>query len=35
VRFSVPGASSLPLLAEVNDRLVPAILAAAGLQWFS
>jgi hypothetical protein len=35
VRFSVPGASSLPLLAEVNDRLVPAILAAAGLHWFS
>ena len=35
VRFSVPGAPSLPLLAEVNDRLVPAILAAAGLHWFS
>ncbi len=35
VRFSVPGASSLPLLAEVNDRLVPAILATAGLHWFS
>lgn len=35
VRFAVPGASSLPLLAEVNDRLVPAILAAAGLHWFS
>jgi hypothetical protein len=35
VRFSVPGTSSLPLLAEVNDRLVPAILATAGLHWFS
>jgi len=35
VRFSAPGASSLPLLIEVNDRLVPAILAAAGLPWFS
>jgi hypothetical protein len=35
VRFSVAGAPSLPLLAEVNDRLVPAILADAGLHWFS
>jgi hypothetical protein len=35
VRFSAPGSSSLPLLTEVNDRLVPAILAAAGLSWFS
>ena len=35
VRFSAPGTSSLPLLIEVNDRLVPAILATAGLPWFS
>ena len=35
VSFSVPGTSSLPLLAEVNDRLVPTILSAAGLSWFS
>ena len=35
VGFSVPGASSLPPLAEVNDGLVHAILAAAGLHWFS
>ena len=35
VSFSVPGTSALPLLAEVNDRLVPTILSAAGLAWFS
>jgi hypothetical protein len=35
VSFSVPGTSSLPLLLEVNDRLVPAILSVAGLTWFS
>jgi hypothetical protein len=35
VSFSVPGTSALPLLAEVNDRLVPAILSVAGLTWFS
>jgi hypothetical protein len=35
VRFSVTGAPTLPLLGEVNDRLVPAILADAGLHWFS
>jgi hypothetical protein len=34
VRFSVPGVSSLPPLAEASDGLVPAILAAAGLHWF-
>jgi hypothetical protein len=35
VSFSVSGTSALPLLAEVNDRLVPAILSVAGLTWFS
>jgi hypothetical protein len=34
VGFSVPGKPALPLLVEVNDRLVPAILSVAGLAWF-
>jgi hypothetical protein len=35
VRFSVPGAAPLPLLAEVNGELVPTILSTAGLHWFA
>jgi hypothetical protein len=34
MQFSIPGVSPI-MLDEVNDRLVPAILADAGLHWSS